>query len=120
MNHFQEIIFDLQADTFEATALAVFQAQAKANQIYQKYLHLLGIQPENIREIHEIPFLPINFFKHHWCKQVRFARKLFLKAAAQRANKPASTLSVAWPTICRPVPRLLSEYMGPLSQYHLL
>jgi hypothetical protein len=53
----------LQSDHFEEIALEVFQFQAQYNPVYKKYIQVLGRNPEQIHQITEIPFLPIEFFK---------------------------------------------------------
>jgi phenylacetate-coenzyme A ligase PaaK-like adenylate-forming protein len=50
---------------FDSVALAVFRYQANFNPIYAEYLRYLKIQPEKIRTLDQIPFLPIAFFKQH-------------------------------------------------------
>lgn len=50
---------------FEQYALKVFRHQAKNNKVYAKYLHLLHIDILKIKNIDQIPFLPIQFFKTH-------------------------------------------------------
>ncbi|KAA9349691.1 LuxE/PaaK family acyltransferase [Larkinella humicola] len=50
---------------FDSLALAVFRYQAAFNPLYGSYLRHLNIQPEKIRTIAQIPFLPIGFFKQH-------------------------------------------------------
>ena len=52
-------------DTFETVALEVFRYQAFHNSIYQKYITYLRINPEKVGSLAEIPFMPIDFFKHH-------------------------------------------------------
>lgn len=51
--------------TFEALALDVFRYQAAENAVYRQYLHHLGVQPDAVRRLEEIPFLPLEFFKTH-------------------------------------------------------
>ncbi len=58
-------ILNIKESTFEKTALAVFQYQAKANQVYAEYLRLLSIDPRKIQTLEQIPFLPIQLFKTH-------------------------------------------------------
>ena len=48
---------------FEAKALEVFQFQYQKNPVYQEFCSYLGRNPKNVRQIFEIPFLPIEFFK---------------------------------------------------------
>ncbi|GAB4010639.1 acyltransferase [Spirosoma migulaei] len=50
---------------FESLALAVFQYQAVFNPLYKAYLHHLNCQPEQIRTLRQVPFMPIGFFKKH-------------------------------------------------------
>ncbi|GAB3950196.1 acyltransferase [Spirosoma harenae] len=50
---------------FESLALAVFRYQAIHNPIYRDYLYHLKISPERINDLHQIPFMPIGFFKKH-------------------------------------------------------
>ena len=56
---------EITAASFAATALAVFQYQARFNPLYARFLSLLGHSPEKIRRIGEIPHLPIGLFKKH-------------------------------------------------------
>ena len=51
-------------NSFEAVALEVFQYQAKNNSVYKTYLKLLNVSPNNVKNLGQIPFLPIEFFKH--------------------------------------------------------
>ncbi len=62
----EELVFNIQSDKdFEVAALAVFQFQSLHNEVYKKYINILGIKPENVKTINEIPFLPIDFFKKY-------------------------------------------------------
>ncbi|MDQ4140205.1 MAG: acyl transferase, partial [Bacteroidota bacterium] len=48
---------------FEERALALFQFQVRHNAVYQAYVHGLRINPETVKSLADIPFLPIEFFK---------------------------------------------------------
>lgn len=57
-------IFSLRSNSqFEKFALENFRWQAEKNSIYKKYIEHLGVNPGQIKAIHQIPFLPIEFFK---------------------------------------------------------
>ncbi len=57
-------VFDIQSEQdFEKAALAVFQFQAKQNEVYKRYINLLKVNTEAVTCIEKIPFLPIHFFK---------------------------------------------------------
>ncbi len=57
-------IFSIQNDTdFERVSLQIFHHQYTNNSIYQRFCNLLGITKTSIQSSHDIPHLPIQFFK---------------------------------------------------------
>ena len=59
-----ENIFTISSEgEFRAVALDIFRFQAESNPVYKKYCSILNKKAEDIKEIPEIPFLPIEFFK---------------------------------------------------------
>jgi phenylacetate-coenzyme A ligase PaaK-like adenylate-forming protein len=63
---FIENIFKIgDRNTFRAAALEVFQFQAKHTPVYRDYLATLRKDPALVKEIEDIPFLPVEFFKSH-------------------------------------------------------
>jgi phenylacetate-coenzyme A ligase PaaK-like adenylate-forming protein len=48
---------------FEATALAVFNYQYNNVSVYRTFCNYLKKKPDNVNDIKDIPFLPIQFFK---------------------------------------------------------
>ncbi len=59
-------IFGISSDEqFQKLALEVFRFQAAGNPVYKDYLNHLGILPESIKTLDEIPFLPVELFKKH-------------------------------------------------------
>lgn len=48
---------------FNEITLDIFYFQSQNNKVYSKYLDLIKCNPEKIKSIEEIPFLPIQFFK---------------------------------------------------------
>ena len=53
------------AQDFEACALELFRFQAKHTKPYAEYLHLLGVDPDSVSRVEDIPFMPIELFKSH-------------------------------------------------------
>lgn len=64
ISNIEKQIFEIKSefDFIEAT-ISIFQYQYKNNLIYKTYVDSLGIKPESIIKINDIPFLPIEFFK---------------------------------------------------------
>jgi hypothetical protein len=50
---------------FEQTALEIFRHQAKSCIVYKEFIAGLNIDPQAVKSIGQIPFLPIEFFKSH-------------------------------------------------------
>jgi len=59
-------IFSLSSpQEFDRICLETFRFQAQHCGIYARYIELLGLHPNSVTDPHQIPFLPIEFFKHH-------------------------------------------------------
>ncbi len=59
-------IFQNYADIeFQNPAIEIFQYQYVRNPVYHRYVDLLNINPEKVKTLETIPFLPISFFKSH-------------------------------------------------------
>ena len=57
-------IFSVQPGLeFEKLTIELFHFQYKENQVYHNYVKALGVNPESIRNLSDIPYLPISFFK---------------------------------------------------------
>ena len=52
-------------DSFRHEALALFRFQAERCEPYRQYLDLIGANADEVREVEQIPFLPIGLFKSH-------------------------------------------------------
>ncbi|WP_299676485.1 acyl transferase [uncultured Dokdonia sp.] len=62
---YQDIFAIQTPQEFEQKALEVFQYQFEHNTIYRSFCDLLYKHPSDIKQIEDIPFLPISFFKSH-------------------------------------------------------
>lgn len=66
MSLIDEKIFSIGNDEeLEAVALELFRRQAERCMPYRQYIELLGIDPQSVKSIDQIPFLPIELFKSH-------------------------------------------------------
>ncbi len=55
----------LSSDEFTAIALELFTIHRQHNEVYKDWVSFLKINPESVRSLNEIPFLPVRFFKSH-------------------------------------------------------
>ncbi len=60
---FQNALHKINQSNFANHALKLFKYQATFNKAYKSYLELLNIKPANVKDLSQIPFLPIEFFK---------------------------------------------------------
>jgi len=63
---FESEIFRIRDDEgFQKLALDIFIYQARANPVYNEFISRLNIDPQKIKHIKDIPFLPVELFKTH-------------------------------------------------------
>jgi hypothetical protein len=59
-------IFTIETpEDFERIALEIFSYQYRYNKVYRQFCDFLKTNPKKVQTTHEIPFLPIQFFKSH-------------------------------------------------------
>ena len=61
----EEIFSIADTQSFEKIALEIFRFQAHECPVYRQYINLMGIDPQGVDKIFQIPFLPISFFRDH-------------------------------------------------------
>jgi hypothetical protein len=59
-----DIFACLTKEEFENLALKVFQFQYRNTKVYREFCDFLNISPASVKEVVDIPFLPIEFFKN--------------------------------------------------------
>lgn len=64
-NSFKTNIFHINNQNFDNHALELFNYQFDNNKTYRDYVKHLNVRPEEVSEVSEIPFLPIQFFKKY-------------------------------------------------------
>jgi phenylacetate-coenzyme A ligase PaaK-like adenylate-forming protein len=63
---FKDDIFNIKSNAeFDALAIDVFKFQFKNNKVYRSFCDLLNRHPSDVKQVSDIPFLPIQFFKSH-------------------------------------------------------
>lgn len=65
LTRLKQEIFTTNNDFFEESVYEVFRFQAKHCAVYAQYLNFLNVNPAQVRQLNQIPFLPIRFFKTH-------------------------------------------------------
>ena len=63
MNLTKDIFNITTEEAFKTQALNVFKFQYENNSVYRSFCDLLYKNPSDVNQLHQIPFLPIQFFK---------------------------------------------------------
>ena len=62
---FPKEIFNVKPADFESLALSVFRYQSEFNPVYSQFINLLGLDCDNVESLHQVPFVPVSFFRNH-------------------------------------------------------
>jgi Acyl-protein synthetase, LuxE len=68
-------IFEVAPHSFDDLCLSIFQFQYQNNSVYYSYCKNLGINAADVKNIVQIPFLPISLFKTHAIKTTEFTEE---------------------------------------------
>lgn len=64
--YIKQHLFNIRSGSeFKQLALSAFLFQYQKNPVYRQYCELLDTTPADVKDINDIPFLPIEFFKRH-------------------------------------------------------
>ena len=89
MLRLKDQIFNIKTDSaFNAAVIEIFRHQHLNNRVYQEFCDHLKIVPDQVENISQIPFLPIQFFKTHPIKTGTFnAQETFLSSGTTGENQ---------------------------------
>lgn len=82
-------VFETDNARFTDAALALFRVQARENIVYKDYLEALRVDPAGIRDLLNIPFLPIRFFKSHMVTSGQFDPELVFESSGTTGMIPS-------------------------------
>lgn len=78
---FEDKIFKVNDQQFEALAIDIFRFQSKENPVYSRFISALNINPSSIETILDIPFLPIQAFKTHKVQTTSFEPSFYFESS---------------------------------------
>ncbi|HEV3325154.1 MAG TPA: acyl transferase [Puia sp.] len=68
-------------EDFIPRALDTFRLQYDQNSLYRQYADALGVRPESVRSLVELPFLPVSFFKTHLVRTGEFIPEIVFESS---------------------------------------
>jgi hypothetical protein len=105
---------------FDDVALKVFKFQAENNKIYNAYLKSLLIDTTKITSIHQIPFLPIGFFKTHQVVSGEWKPEIDFFSSGTTGQTHSRHLVWSLPFYLSNAQKAFEQFFGPLTDYHFL
>ncbi len=84
----KEILSIADETSFLNHCLAIFKIQYAANGVYRRYCEAMNVVPSEITQLHQIPFLPVSFFKSHEVKcQDTAPEYIFYSSGTQNSGR---------------------------------
>lgn len=82
-------VWELRPADFLPAALELFRHQYQHNLLYRNYVDLLGKDPASVQQLHQLPFLPIRFFKSELVRTGEFAPELVFESSGTTGMVPS-------------------------------
>jgi phenylacetate-coenzyme A ligase PaaK-like adenylate-forming protein len=117
---FKQSIFQVTEANFAEHALALFRFQAEHNPVYAQYLAHLGVAPGQVATLEQVPFLPIEFFKHHRVLANPAPPTHVFASSGTTGAAPSQHYVCDLPFYEQVSANIFNQFYGPLDQYHVL
>ncbi|MDZ4715852.1 MAG: acyl transferase [Cytophagales bacterium] len=112
-------LYPTNDQAFEEIALRLFHFQAEHNPVYKAYIALLGVVPDQVRSLREIPFLPITLFKTHLVAAGHWAPELTFLSSGTTGQSVSRHAIPSVSFYNQHSQKLFEDVFGPLEQYHV-
>ena len=117
----QNAVFNIQNQSdFKTCALQVFRHQFKNNGVYRSFCDLLYIHSSDVKEVEEIPFLPVQFFKSHAVLSSTQAVKETFTSSGTTGSSVSKHMvtDVSWYT--KSYTKGFEHFYGPIEDFTVL
>lgn len=117
---FERQLYAINEESFENIALSLFRYQAMHNDLYKRYVTLLGIDPASVSCVRDIPFLPISFFKSQAIQTGNWTPETEFRSSGTTGMARSRHLIRDVGFYLRNAERCFTHFFGDLQQYHFL
>lgn len=115
---FKKRIFNQQnPNDFNEIAISLFQYQYQNNEIYHRFVDTLGINAGNVKQLTQIPFLPVSFFKTHKIVTGGFMEEIVFESSGTTGLETSKHHVVDTDLYQQSFMQGLELFYGDLSQY---
>jgi phenylacetate-coenzyme A ligase PaaK-like adenylate-forming protein len=121
LKSFEQVLNTVNDSTFTNIALRLFYEQAARNEVYKDFLGFLGVDPARIKQVEDIPYLPIAFFKSHMVATGDCPDPETIFTSSGTSGSATSKHIV--PQLAfylENARRNFESFYGPLTNYHIL
>lgn len=118
MESFKEKIF-LEGQS-EALAMELFRFQSTNNAIYQNYIHAIGRDAETVKDLADIPFLPIGFFKTHSVITTQFKPEVIFESSGTTGSINSKHLVKDIDLYVQSFMKTFEQFYGNITEYCIL
>lgn len=121
MSKIQNNLFqNYSTKTFLSKAQEIFKFQYQYNPIYHKFCQYLNRHPHHIQQLTDIPFIPVNFFKHHIIKTTAYTEECMFTSSCTSSDIPSKHYIKDCSLYTRNLIRSFEFFYGPITQYEIL
>ena len=121
MKSFEQVLNTVNDSTFADIALRLFYEQAARNEVYKDFLGFLGVDPASIKQVDDIPYLPITFFKSHLVATGDWPHPETIFSSSGTSGSATSKHIVPQLAIyLENARRNFESFYGPLTDYNIL
>jgi len=107
-------------DEFNDLALKIFHFQYHNCPVYQLYVKNIGVNPDSIQSLNQIPFLPISFFKHHYVYSSKTDPEITFVSSGTTGTEPGKHYIANVSVYDQSFTRCFEMNYGETSQYCIL
>ena len=119
-NDFKGKIFFANNTNFDELALKLFQFQSENNAVYRQFQQFSGIDPEKVKTIEEIPFLPVELFKTQRIITTGLNASLYFSSSGTSTSVPSRHYVHDTELYKKSTANGFEFFFGNLSQYTFL
>ncbi|MBX6380750.1 MAG: acyl transferase [Thermoflavifilum aggregans] len=118
---FKAQLFSVSSETFEAKAIELFHYQYHAVSVYRTFVDHLHINPQEVKQLTDIPFLPVASFKYHAVTDETDPLPACYFESSTTTGLTPSRHYVRDPELYRKsLVKGFQQFYGPLDQYAIL
>jgi len=110
----------LSGSDFSALALEIFRFQSRENRVYSEYLTHLGMRPDKIESINDIPFLPVEAFRHNRVITGTFDPEIVYRSSGTTGETRSSHYLNNTNLYKQSILNGFRHFYGDPSDYHIL